>query len=237
MSKKQAELLLMGRELKPAAVSAKGRVPWHYVIDELADHFKMSEQELVNHVENIAEQKTRLNDMDGMIKEAEDRRKELQEIWEAVSKYNEESRHVDLSELKATAAQPEEPKVKQDIGQPEAGLQKGMFGHDKEVRPEGKGKVTQINLLEHGRLQEIRAKVAKSEDIHGDLMAEVRKIQEERTPRAVASDIAQTAKHVVKGEDVKKWIKHPEQFDIRGVDTKRARRPRGSGSARVRVSK
>jgi hypothetical protein len=40
VTKKQADLILMGRGLKPAAVNAKGRVPWEYVIDELADHFK-----------------------------------------------------------------------------------------------------------------------------------------------------------------------------------------------------
>lgn len=230
LTKKQANLLLMGGEIKPSVVNAKGRVPWAYVVDHLADHFKMGEQEFINHIENLASQKSRLDDMGGLIKEAEDRKKELEEIREAIQKYNNEQRHVSI---------PEEPKVKQEIGQPEAGLQKGMFGHDKEVRPEGKGKVTQINLLEHGRLQEIRAKVAKSEDIHGDLMAEVRKIQEDRTPRAVAADNAQTAKNVVKGPDVKKWLKHPEHFDIRNVDTKRARRPRqrGSSGARVRVSR
>jgi hypothetical protein len=132
VTKKQAELILMGRELKPSIVSTKGRVPWEYVIDELADHFKMGEQEFVSHVENIAEQKTRLNDMDGLIKEAEDRKKELEEIREAICKYNHEQCHIDIEELK----------VKQEIGQPEAGLQKGMLGEDKEIRPQGKGKVT-----------------------------------------------------------------------------------------------
>jgi hypothetical protein len=68
-------------------------------------------------------------------------------------------------------------------------------------------------------------------------MAEVRKIQEERSPHARAGDLAQTALHVVKGENIKKWIKHPERFDIRGVDTKRAHKPRRVGGARMRVSR
>jgi hypothetical protein len=112
-----------------------------------------------------------------------------------------------------------------------------MLGEDKEIRPQGQGKVTQINLLEHGRLQEIRAKVAKSDDIHGGIMAEVKKRQEDRSPRSIAGDNAQTARHVVKGEDIKRWLIHPERMDVRGVDTKGSRRLRRTSGPRIRTSR
>uniref|UniRef100_A0A6M3K9Z4 Uncharacterized protein n=1 Tax=viral metagenome TaxID=1070528 RepID=A0A6M3K9Z4_9ZZZZ len=41
-------------------------------------------------------------------------------------------------------------------GQPEAGLQTGMFGEEKVVRPQGKGKVTQISMEEQLKLQQAR---------------------------------------------------------------------------------
>jgi hypothetical protein len=230
LSKKQANLLLMGRTLKPTSVNAKGRVPWEYVLDELASIFGVSEQELINHVENIAEQKARLRDMDTLISEAADREKELMGAMEELQKLD-----------NITGGAPTEyaqPFIRQTPGEPEAGMQKGMFGEDKEVRPQGKGKVTQINLMEYGKLQERKATVKKPDDLHADIMDEVRKLQEQRSPRAVAGDNAQTAMHVVKGEDASKWLKHPERFDIRGVDTKRAHRAqRAPGAARVRTSR
>lgn len=229
LSKKQANLLLMGRTLKPSSVNDKGRVPWEYVLDELADIFKVSEQELIDHIENIKEQKNRLRDMDTMISEAADREKELQRTMDELEKFD-----------NITGGAPTEyiqPVIKQVPGEPEAGIQKGMLGEDKEVRPQGKGKVVQVNLMDYGKLQEIKAAVKKPADLDADIMDEVRKLQEQRSPRSVAGDNAQTARNVVKGEDVKKWLKHPERFDIRGVDTKRVHRPRGTTRARIRTSR
>ena len=238
VSRKQAELLLMGRELKAGAFDKKGRVRWEYVLDELADHFQMSEQQLIDHVENIADQKSRLSDMQVLISEAADREKELKAIREEIQQYDKITGGPQPEYAKPFIQKAaEEPKVKQEIGQPEAGIQKGMLGEDKEIRPQGKGKVTQINLLEHGRLQEIRAKVAKSEDIHGDIMAEVKKRQEDRSSRSIAGDNAQTAKHVVKGEDIKKWLIHPERMDVKGVATKGSRRLRRTSGPRIRTSR
>ena len=51
----------------------------------------------------------------------------------------------------------EEPELPQQVpGEPEAGLQKGMFGEDKEVRPEGKGKETQVTMEDQLKLQKAR---------------------------------------------------------------------------------
>lgn len=228
LSRKQAQMLLMGRELKHNALDSKGRVRWEYIMDELAEHFGMSEKELVDHVEKIKDDKERLKDLDILISEAADREKELNKIMDELRQYD-----------KIGSGEPTkyaQPYIQQTPGEPEAGIQKGFMGQDKEVHPKGKGEVKQVNIFDHAKLQEYKQKVKKSDDIYGDLMAEVRKIQEDRTPRAVAADSAHTAQHVVKGESIKRWLKDPAHYDIKGVDTKRARKPR-TGGARVRVSK
>jgi hypothetical protein len=73
---KKVKLLLMGRELKPSTMTSKGRVKWEYVTDELADHFHMSEQELIKSTEYIRKQKTRMKTLKGRIDEAEAREQE-----------------------------------------------------------------------------------------------------------------------------------------------------------------
>ncbi|PIW33528.1 MAG: hypothetical protein COW28_03855, partial [bacterium (Candidatus Ratteibacteria) CG15_BIG_FIL_POST_REV_8_21_14_020_41_12] len=50
---KQATMLKMGKEVSPAVIK-NGRVSWEYVTDELADHFGMTEQQLIDHIEQIA---------------------------------------------------------------------------------------------------------------------------------------------------------------------------------------
>jgi len=62
LSKREAELLLMGRVLKPGSINKRGRVPWERVIDELADHFGMTEQQLIDRIEAIARYKLDLDD-------------------------------------------------------------------------------------------------------------------------------------------------------------------------------
>ena len=51
---KQAEMLTMGGPVPPAVINKQGRVPWEYVMDELADHFHMSEQQLINHIKSVS---------------------------------------------------------------------------------------------------------------------------------------------------------------------------------------
>ena len=46
--------------------------------------------------------------------------------------------------------------VTQEPGQPEAGLQLDIFGLTTEVRPKGKGKVTQITLDDQLKLEELK---------------------------------------------------------------------------------
>ena len=48
-----------------------------------------------------------------------------------------------------------EYEVKQETGHPEAAMQAGMFDTDKEVRPVGKGIVTQESLDDWLKLEEV----------------------------------------------------------------------------------
>ncbi len=61
----------------------------------------------------------------------------------------------------------------------------------------------------------------ESDDRYGDLDAQVFAIQEARTPRARAIDDSRRARnvfHLSSRKGVKKWIEHPNLFDIEGVD-------------------
>ncbi|TET41288.1 MAG: hypothetical protein E3J66_05535, partial [Dehalococcoidia bacterium] len=51
LTKGEARIVLMGRQLKQSVINKEGRVPWNYVLDELADHFGMSEQEMIDSIE------------------------------------------------------------------------------------------------------------------------------------------------------------------------------------------
>jgi antirestriction protein ArdC len=52
--------------------------------------------------------------------------------------------------------------IKQVPGEPESGVQKGMFGHDIEVHPRGKGHVIQVDIFEHGQLQGVKDAAGES---------------------------------------------------------------------------
>ena len=52
--------------------------------------------------------------------------------------------------------------ARQEIGQPEAGIQQGMFGDQKEVRPKGKGVVTQISLDDQLELKQYELRQAEN---------------------------------------------------------------------------
>lgn len=196
--------------------------------------------------------------------------------------------------------------VTQEPGQPEAGLQVDMWGKTKEVRPEGKGQVTQIAMGEYVKLEEMRKaakptpatrvdeaakepwQMTKKEYVHPpytspamhkygvrkalaegkavprevladypDLLAEapkapptlaevkaskrpakpkaegkapmsvrVQDIQGDRSPRATAADRARLAKRVLPMRMAELWMKHPNRYDIRGVDTPKRRNGR-----------
>jgi len=63
------------------------------------------------------------------------------------------------NQLASLRAQPETTTPVTEVGQPEAGLQKGMFGEDKVVRPAGKGVTTQASLDDQLKLDQARGAV------------------------------------------------------------------------------
>jgi len=73
LTPEKARYLLMGRELKPGAFDKAGNVRWEYIIDELAEHFNMGEQELVNRIEQIARTERRVTELKSLIQDAEAR--------------------------------------------------------------------------------------------------------------------------------------------------------------------
>jgi hypothetical protein len=98
LTPKQAELLLMGRELKPNVLTAEGRVRWEYVMDELADHFHMTEREFINHLENLKATRLRITDLKGLIDDAVVRKTELQGMRDAVNAVNRRAANLPTSE-------------------------------------------------------------------------------------------------------------------------------------------
>jgi len=70
LTRKQAQLILMGRELKPTSLNANGRVRWEYIIDELAEHFHIEEQELIDRLGYIKAKKIKMDDLKSCIDDA-----------------------------------------------------------------------------------------------------------------------------------------------------------------------
>ncbi|MDO8715559.1 MAG: hypothetical protein Q7J73_01945 [Dehalococcoidales bacterium] len=60
----QATALKMGKPINPSSV-VKGRIPWAYVTDEMADHFGLSESDFIRQLENIRLARNRLSELEG----------------------------------------------------------------------------------------------------------------------------------------------------------------------------
>lgn len=138
VTKKQAFMLRMGKEPSPASLTKEGRVRWEYITDELSEHFHMSEQEFINHLERIALYKQKEVDLAILIGSAEGRQTDIKAMLDILNK-------VDVK-YEARFIPKAEP------GMPEAGLQKDIFGYEHPVFPKGKGEITQISMDDYKKL-------------------------------------------------------------------------------------
>lgn len=70
-------------------------------------------------------------------------------------------------------------------------------------------------------------------------LEDIKKAQSKRTPHAIAADRAVTAKRVLSHSNAGEWFKHPQRYDIRGIDTKKKGRttPRRRKSNKSRIAK
>lgn len=73
LTPRKAQALLMGRPLTSGAFDKAGNIRWEYIIDELADHFHMGEQELVDKIEYIKALREKTQDLEQIIKSDEAR--------------------------------------------------------------------------------------------------------------------------------------------------------------------
>ncbi len=80
ITKAQAEVLLMGRTLKASSINAQGRVPWERILDELAEHFGMTEQQLIDHIEYIRKAQVASEDATALSKMATEREASVNEM-------------------------------------------------------------------------------------------------------------------------------------------------------------
>jgi len=133
----EARMLMMGKE--PVTI-VKGRVPRSVVVDELADHFKMTEQQLIDHIEFIFSQRATLKDLRLLTRLADSRYTGIKRMIKVLDDVDSRPEFV--------------PKA--EAGMPEAGLQQDMFGFQKPVFPKGKGVVTQIGMDDYEKLVKVR---------------------------------------------------------------------------------
>jgi len=82
---KEAEFLKMGQPVKPSVVK-KGRVPWEYCLDELADHFKMGEQQLIDKIKYLKEMQIKADDLKVIIAQAKQRKEAIENLIKAIEK-------------------------------------------------------------------------------------------------------------------------------------------------------
>lgn len=86
LTQKEAQVVLMGRDIKDAVLTPEGRVRWEYVLDELADHFGMTEQQLIDHVEYIRKMKVAAEDATALSNMAKERYDSIQEMLRILDK-------------------------------------------------------------------------------------------------------------------------------------------------------
>ena len=147
LTKSQARMVMMGREIKPAVVNKQGRVQWEYVLDELAEHFNMTEDELIKHLEAIRAYQVTASDVSRLVADAELRGQDLDRMLKVIG---------DVDAI--PTAIPEAAIPKAEPGMPEAGLQADIFGYATPVYPTGKGIVTQMSMEDYAKLVELHQK-------------------------------------------------------------------------------
>lgn len=139
LTNKQAQLILMGREIKPTSLTKGGRVRWEYVVDELAEHFNMTEREFITHIESIRLAKVTISDLELLIADAGVRSKQLNNILKAIES-------VDIDPHYIPRPEP---------GMPEPGVKRDFWGYEHPVYPKGKGEITQLSMDEYAKLMEL----------------------------------------------------------------------------------
>jgi len=169
LTRKQAEVIMLGREVKPSSLTPEGRVKWEYVLDELADEFNMSEQELIEAIEHIRLAKNQQRDFQMLLRDAENREKRLRYMLDVLDDADAGPRaRVAVDTVEGTPAVPTEatepliqPKPaeaipKAEAGELEAGVQKDIFGYETPVYPKGKAEVTQMSMDDLSKLEQWR---------------------------------------------------------------------------------
>lgn len=151
LTQKQARMLLMGGDIKPSVLTPEGRVRWEYVTDQMADHFHMTEDEMINHLKQIREYKQRLDDFKSVSRMAEDRADQIKRTLSILDTVDADAKALPRVEINPTVPPPEP-------GMPEAGMQTDIFGYAKPYVPKGKGKVTQESLEDWQKLVDLRKK-------------------------------------------------------------------------------
>lgn len=159
-------------------LNKKGRVRAEYIWDEWQEHFHMDYDRLREHINNLFEQKIRLDDLKSLQRMAQDTFDEYKHIYDLLEKVSAEADRIipideaefiqtDIVQAQAVeevtqAVKPEVPDKplieipKAAPGEPEAGLQADIFGGVTEVRPKGKGEVTQISMEDALKLEKLR---------------------------------------------------------------------------------
>jgi len=140
VTRKQAFMLRMGKEPSPSSLTKEGRVKWEYIVDELSEHFHISEQEFINRLEKLASYKQQEADLLILIRNAEGRQTDIKAMLDILNKVD----------VKYEAGFKPIPKA--EAGMPEAGLQKDIFGYEHPVFPKGKGELTQISMDDYAKL-------------------------------------------------------------------------------------
>ncbi len=146
ITKRQAQLILQGREIKPNVLTPEGRVRWPYVMDELTQQLGFeSEDALIRHVENIRTAKQKINDYTVMLEEMATERDKAIKLSETLRNLAPEK---PFAMPKQKYAMPFVPKPA--TGMPEAGVQQAFTAEGKltsqMVMPKGKGVVTQTEM-------------------------------------------------------------------------------------------
>lgn len=102
----EAKMLMMGRAPKTIV---KGRVPRSVVIDELADHFGITEQELIDQIESIRVQRETANDLVKLVRLVDGRLTDIKRMLEILNSVDAKPEFIPQAEV--VRAEPAVPPV------------------------------------------------------------------------------------------------------------------------------
>jgi len=155
---KQAQALYPGQPFSKytqKGLKTYNKVPKDEALDQLTKELKMSPDEIAESVMRLRVKRADIKDVEHIVSVYQSRNNDIKRMLGVLD-------NVDSTQVPTLKPEPVVPKA--EIGMPEAGIQKDIFGYETPVFPKGKGVTTQMSMDDYAKLAETWKKAGLPDD-------------------------------------------------------------------------